>query len=359
MKHLKTFYALNESLQEASVILDFLKDSPEGNDLFKIGRNKTFEGSFEARRSGRVHVIGFGSKTYIDKSERGYCFQTLSNGKIFGQECYTTIGECVRQLWSSVIGRTLSLTYGIKKEEIRKWALDNIPVGRGLEMKEIVEEYVRSKQMEEINFLELAKSSKMFTLLQDVFETNIMEARLTHSPKKPGSPEYVLSVDPLKPFGLDICNYGENIAKITLSIKTNLSGKNVLKGGYPNKLILGDPATASKYLDKSIPSWVMKSLTDPDNRPYVAGVGFGGSFCRELIDIVRSVFSDNGDTATSILDSFLDVAKNDNPMIFTSIIKKLESAGKYPEITNKYREGNSEILKGGSLLGRLGLGENE
>lgn len=359
MKHLKTFNALNESLQEASVILDFLRDSPEGNDLFKIGRNKTFEESFEARRSGRVHVIGFGSKTYIDKSDRGYCFQTLSNGKIFGQECYPTIGECVRQLWSSVIGRTLSVAYGVKKDEIRKWALANIPVGRGLGMKEIVDEYARAEQKEEANFLDVAENSKMFKLVQDVFKTNIVETRLTHSQKKSGSPEYVLSVDAFKPFGLDICNYGDKTPNISLSIKTNLSGKNSLKMGYPNRLTLGDSATASNHLDKAIPSFVMKSLSDYKNTPYVPGVPYGAPFCQELIEIVRSIFTSSGDSASSMLDSFLNLAKNNNPLIFSSVIKRLESLGTYPELVSKYRGSDSDIIKGGSLLGRLGLGENE
>jgi hypothetical protein len=353
MKHIKTFAALNESLQDSSDILDFIKNSPEGRDLFKVSGYPTFEENFEAKRSGRVHCNGIGSKTYVEKTPSGYCFQSLSNGKIFGQECYPTIEECIRQLWSNVASKYVTNNYGVKKQEIRDWVLVNIPTGSGLGNKEILDSFTAASKKEAPDFEEIIKKSKSIRILEDVFG-----ARFTRE-EMPLNPNDVIyksgSINLFRPFGLDICDNGENRHTFSIHVKIILSGKNKLTSGYNNNndLILGDPSTALRYLDKAIPTWALKRVENPGKFIIYKTPKTSSA----LIELVRGIFINSapGSTAYDALDNLLSNLKSSDPLAFESIVKKLEFAGEFAELTSKYRESESSTLKGASILNRFGF----
>jgi hypothetical protein len=353
MKHIKTFAALNESLQDSSEILDFIKNSPEGNDLFKVSSYPTFEENFDARRSGRVHCNGIGAKTYVEKTPRGYCFQSLSNGKIFGQECYPTIEECIRQLWSNVVSKYVTNNYGVKKQEIRDWVLVNIPIGSGLGNKEILDLFSAASKKEAPDFEEIIKKSKSIRILEDVFGARFTRAERTLNPNdviyKSGS------IDLFRPFGLDICDNEENPYTFSVNVKVNLSGKNKSTTDYNNNnnIILGDPSTALRYLDKAIPTWALKIVENPGKFIIFKTPKTSPA----LIELVRGIFINSapGSTAYDALDNLLSNLKSSDPLAFESIVKKLELAGAFPELTSKYRESESGTLKGASILNRFGV----
>ena len=140
MIHLKHFsqFAINEALGNPLEIVEALRNTPEGRDLVAIV-NPAYnpESIFEPKRTGRVYSTSFGSKMYMDKNEMGsYCWQALSNGKIFAQGCFPTITECIRDYWAYVATNYLGIG-GKAKQEAREILKRGIPVGRGLNLEEI------------------------------------------------------------------------------------------------------------------------------------------------------------------------------------------------------------------------------
>ena len=122
MKHLIGFSQLNEAKQDGLEIMDAIINTPEGKDLTAaIGiPGLTVADLFEPKNTGRVWIRGtYGSKSYIEKINGIYSLISLSNGKIFAQEDYNTIKECLRGAWSNAIGKKAT-SIGLKKKDYRE-----------------------------------------------------------------------------------------------------------------------------------------------------------------------------------------------------------------------------------------------
>lgn len=367
MKHLKNFNALSESMQDTTFIMDFLANSPEGSDLVRLNndpRYQTFATMFEGKRTGRVYCNGFGSKTYIDKNQSGeYCWQTLSNGKIFAQECYPTLAECVRKLWSNILAKGLN-RFGIKKSVLRNWAETNITVGSGLKQNELVERYAQSAGRKLADLSEIS-NSKMFNFLEAVFDA-------TYQKYSTDPNNYILLIDLTRPFGINICNIPENTSNIYSSrrprldihVKNDLSGKNRTKknsADIENQIIIGDPDRMIEYFDTAVPKIIMK-LATAQGAGYRFGIR-GSVLCPELLLILENFFSsDNSQDSYSSVSNIIKnalVKMRDKPVLYSSVIKALQTSGKFPDIIDKFAEEDSDLIKGGSTLKNFGFDDED
>lgn len=364
MKHLKNFNALNESMQDATFIMDFLANSPEGSDLVRLNndpRYQTFATMFEGKRTGKVYCNGFGSKTYIDKNQSGeYCWQTLSNGKIFAQECYPTLAECVRKLWSNILAKGLN-RFGVKKSVLRNWAETNITVGSGLNQDELVERYAQSAGRKLADLSEIS-NSKMFNFLEAVFDATYE--------KYPDPNGYTLLIDLTGPFGINICNIPENTStffkrpRLDIHVKNDLSGKNRTKknsSDIENQIIIGDPDSMIEYFDRAVPKIIMK-LATAQGAGYRFGIR-GSVLCPELLAILESLLiSDNPQDSYSSVSNIIKnalVKMRDKPVLYSSVIKALQASGKFPDIVNKFAEEDSDLIKGGDTLKNFGFDDED
>lgn len=132
MKHIQSFERLNESREDAQAIMDFVHNSPEGKDLLVIlGENLADPTkSLDPKRTGRIYVLGAGAKTYMGKSHSGkYHFESVFGGKTYGTEFFDSVKDLIRGLCINVVGKRLELLGGFKREDIIKWAGENVPLG--------------------------------------------------------------------------------------------------------------------------------------------------------------------------------------------------------------------------------------
>ena len=174
MKHIKGFKALNESKEDGLEIMNALVNTPEGKDLVSLIciRHKTFSDSFEMKRTGRIHIIGGGSKTYIDKFGDVYGYESVSQGKPFGRETFNTIAELLRGIWSNIISKQLVVPIGHKKDVIRSWVESNILPGEELTVDDIEVKYVDSNNLHLPDLSIIEKESKLFYRLNSVFNVS-------------------------------------------------------------------------------------------------------------------------------------------------------------------------------------------
>jgi hypothetical protein len=177
MKHIKEFKALNESKEDGLEIMDALLNTPEGKDLVSLIciRHKTFSDSFEMKRTGRIHIIGGGSKTYIDKFGDVYGYESVSQGKPFGRETFNTISELLRGIWSNIIAKQLVVPIGDKKDSIRSWVESNILPGEGLTVDEIGEKYAVGNNLQFPDLSRIEKESALFSRLKSVFDVTLIK----------------------------------------------------------------------------------------------------------------------------------------------------------------------------------------
>jgi hypothetical protein len=311
---------------------------------------------FELVRTGRVYCIGFGSKTYIDKNHNGnYCWQSLSNGKIFAQECYSTLKECIREFFVTVVSRQISGMYGVKKEEMRNWVSSNIPVGMGLTMSDIIEKYKELEGKKKVDFLELSKDSRALNIIVNAFG-GIFEKQPYDYDRYD---EYTLTFNIFKPFGLDICEYGDRARPISVVIRAGMKGKNSIKSDWHGEIVsLGDHDTALKYFDTALPKLLINKLSGNNNNGYGYYIQGVDNLCPELLELVKYIFRgdyDANNNLSDILDSYLSKIKTKNPIIFSSAIQSLESSGKFPELVDKYIKSDKATIKAGSILKRFEL----
>ena len=175
MKHIKEFKALNEAKEDGLEIMDALVNTPEGKDLVSLIciRHKTFSDSFEMKRTGRVHIIGGGSKTYIDKFGDVYGYESVSQGKPFGRETFNTISELLRGIWSNIISKQLVVPIGHKKDVIRSWVESNILPGEELTVDDIEAKYIDSNNLHLPDLSRIEKESKLFSRLNSVFNVSL------------------------------------------------------------------------------------------------------------------------------------------------------------------------------------------
>jgi hypothetical protein len=175
MKHIKGFKALNESKEDGLEIMDALVNTPEGKDLVSLIciRHKTFSDSFEMKRTGRIDIIGGGSKTYIDKFGDDYGYESVSQGKTFGRETFNTIAELLRGIWSNIASKQLVIPIGDKKDNIRSWIESNILPGEGLTVDEIGSKYVSGNNLQFPDLSRIEKESRLLDRLRSVFAVTL------------------------------------------------------------------------------------------------------------------------------------------------------------------------------------------
>jgi hypothetical protein len=168
MKHIKNFISLNESYQDGVELIDVIKNTPEGRDLQKIVLGHSFDTSFDLKRTGRVYLTNYGSKTSIERIANGrYSITSLSNGVPFWTEYYDSIPELIRGAWSNAVAKRISGS-GMKKEDIRNWVLANIPIGSELSAVEILNSYTEKNSIEFLDANEI-ENTEIIRKLQSIF----------------------------------------------------------------------------------------------------------------------------------------------------------------------------------------------
>lgn len=177
MKHIKGFKALNEAKEDGLEIMDALVNTPEGKDLVSLicTVHKTFSDTFEMKKTGRIHISGAGSKTYIDKFGDFYGYESVSQGKPFGRETFNTIPELLRGIWSNIASKQLVTPIGDKKDNIKSWIESNILPGEELTVNEIGNKYVVGNNLKFPDLSRIEKESKLLNRLKSVFPVTLVK----------------------------------------------------------------------------------------------------------------------------------------------------------------------------------------
>jgi hypothetical protein len=356
MKYIRSFSSINESHQDGLEIIDALKNSPEGKDLFTVANDgnpvPNFDEMFELKRTGRVWFRGGGSKTFIERQDGLYCFESISQGKYFGRECYPTIKECLRGLWTNIIGKR-STTLGIKKDVFREWINNNITPGRELSLNDISNEYLKEKGILAPDLSQIPMTP-IFKTIKSLFEITY-----TGSGKS-----YVLSIDVTKPFGINMCNYPSHGSAV-LGVTSKVSGKSRLLIDREGQIILCDANNLEKDFTRLFISWFTKFLSEDSNNfnnfinlSTLMKYEFNEDvICAELYEILRFIldtFKEGSDSSDKV-SYLLELMIKKSPIVFTKLIKSMGQSGAYPDIVKKYNDSHGELIRGGSMLGRFGF----
>ena len=340
MLHIKPFnqFIINEALENPLEIIQALRDTPEGRDLVAIAGGRDFESIFEHKRTGRVYSTVFGSKMYMDKGVDGnYCWQALSNGKIFAQGCFRTITECIRDYWSYVASNYLRVG-GKAKQEAKEILKRDIPIGSGLNLEQIERAYRNSKGIPEIDLNEIL-NTPTYKILEGLFgATSSIQNRYLF-----------ITFNPYKPFieSCDVFRDKLNGYYETINIGSNTKGKNLFDDSgirKITKLSIGDPATMQEFFKKCIekinidlPSYLW---IDPNSECVTNSKSFFDSMIKSSGSPV-------------VLDSYLESIKLKDVTRYSSAIYSLKSAGVFPEIIRKHEEQNRSLIGSGAILKRF------
>ena len=342
MLHIKPFnqFIINEALENPLEIIQALQDTPEGRDLVAIADGRNFEDIFEPKRTGRVYSTVFGSKMYIDKNEMGnYCWQALSNGKIFAQGCFRTIPECIRDYWSYVSSNYLGIG-GKAKQEAKEILKRDIPIGSGLTLEQIEKVYRDAKGIKEVDIKDIL-NTPTYKVLEGLFGATLVGDQAQN--------RYLsISFNPYTPF-FDICDPRVKgyIASKTIHVTSNVKGKNTMTLGDRHdrvKLSIGDPATINEFFKKC----VEKINID---LPVYIGIDQDSECVTSAKIFFDAMMKSSGDPA--ILDSYLESIKLKDPTRYSSAIYALKASGVVPEIIRKHEEENKHIISSGAILSRF------
>jgi len=354
MKYLKGFKQINESRQDGLEIMDAIQNSPEGKDLCKIlgiGLNRTLTETFDLKKTGRIYLLGAGSKTYMERSGDTYYFESVSNGKPFATETFPTINELLRGLWSNILGK--QLTYlAIKKVDLRNWVENNIAPGSQLSKKEILDRFLTSNN-KRLPDLSLIPQSRVFKILDTFFDIKYELYSQTDI-------DYSLSFPATRIFDINLCN------DISLShydfnntiFYTNISPKLKCVNESNDRSI--DLCYSDNFLN-DFDKILLRKIEE-----FYGGIKWleersecYKNYLSPLIQSIISIAKDENygnilNQENIIVDTIENVIKND-PINFHKIISALEKSGKFTDLVNKYKKEQSGLIKGGSVLGRFGL----
>ncbi len=339
MIHIKPFnqFAINEALGNPLEIVEALRNTPEGRDLVAIAGGRNFEDIFEPKRTGRVYSTVFGSKMYIDKNEMGnYCWQALSNGKIFAQGCFRTIPECIRDYWSYVASNYLGVG-GKPKQEAKEILKRDIPIGSGLTLEQIEKVYRNAKGIKEVDIKDIL-NTPTYKILEGLFgATNEGQSRYLS-----------ISFNPYTPF-FDICDprMKDPIAYKTIHITSNVKGKNTMTLGSRHervKLSIGDPETINEFFKKCV------EKIDIDLPAYFSIDTNSECVVRAKV-FFESMIKSSGDPV--VLDSYLESIKLKDASRYSAAIYSLKSSGLFPDIIRKHQEENKHIISSGAIISRF------
>jgi hypothetical protein len=368
MKYIKTFIALNESHQDGLDIIDALKNSPEGKDLVKIASsgdpNFNFDTAFEFKKTGRIWCIGMGAKTFIERRGNEYGFESISQGKYYGAEFYPTIKECLRALWTNLLGKK-SIGLGIKKDEFRKWIDANITPGQELSMNDISAEYLKSKG-QAIPDLANLPNTPFFKMINGFFKVNYYNHLDSQR-------YYYLDIDVTNPFGVNICDLNQPPStnytlNARIDIEAKVTGKSRLASSGSGGIILCDPNNLEKDFRDLFIKWFTQMLSGEINNYRLVNLDFlikrtghnpngACAYLYQILYIILEVFKEEI-TDTDIeysLENIIDELRIKSPVAFAKIIRGMEKSGIYPELTKKYNDKYSAGIKGAAMLDRFGL----
>jgi hypothetical protein len=72
--------------------------------------------------------------------------------------------------------------------------------------------------------------------------------------------------------------------------------------------------------------------------------------------------SDNSQDSYSSVSNIIKnalVKMRDKPVLYSSVIKALQTSGKFPDIIDKFAEEDSDLIKGGSTLKNFGFDDED
>jgi hypothetical protein len=356
MRYLKTFNSLNESYQDGVDIMEAIKNTPEGRDLQKIILGYSFATSFDIKRTGRVYLKNYGSKTSVERIANGrYSITSLSNGVPFWTEYYDSIPELLRGAWSNAVAKKIT-EQGMKKDDIRRWVTDNINPGSELSIKEIHDRYTQEFSIDFLDINEL-QDSKIINKLRSIFlNDNILTIRN-------GRVDYAELVIDLGDSILgDVFGFKRysnpallgTMGTISLTIKPVAStSKNSLKLDYGDRatLKLKKSDDLDSVFSNFVIKWIKLAITKfrPNQFKNVEITPLNVS------DIIISLIEGEEDSYKAIEDSMEKMAKEGTPLF----VKAMEAISRsederIKDIHKRMEEKYSSVMRGIGIANRFG-----
>lgn len=356
MKHIKYFSSINESYQDGVEIIDAIRNTPEGRDLQKLlmTYGLEFESVFELKRSGRVYLIGYGSKTYMERTDRGdYVITSLSNGVPFWTERYTTIQQLLREAFINHVSKRMTGS-GIKKEAVREWISGNITPGSEMDLDQIKGMYDSSTGVEYLT-IEEVRDTPVIQKLYHIFPRfrfDILNGKVPYA---------VISIDLGDSFLGNVCGYRYShnnqgsIVKINMRIlPQSNTGKNSLSldnGDIKLKKSEELNSVLSKYISRYIryliPQIEQSTYMFDDSTPkecFINGL---------IVSLIEG--GDITDVRSSV-ENYLEDMVTKNNILFSKVMTELGKID-HPELNDIYKRLSKKywsIIKGGNILRRFG-----
>ena len=352
MKHIKYFSSINESYQDGIEIIDAIRNTPEGRDLQKLlmTYGLEFESVFELKRSGRVYLIRYGSKTYMERTDRGdYVITSLSNSVPFWTERYPNIQQLLRGAFINHVSKRMSGS-GIKKEAVSEWVSGNITPGSEMDLDQIKGMYnsstgVEYLDIEEVENLPVIKNMK---LLFPNLEFTIMHGKIAYG---------VLRIDFSESIFGNPCRFRYRTPlNMTIHPQTN-EGKNSLS--YDKGIIkLKKSEDLNSLLSKYISKYIRHRISDIEQygHNFIEG-NPNECWANDLIIswIESSSLKDVKDTR-SLVEKYLEEIANRDSVVFSRVITELLKMDN-PELNDVYKrvaEKYATLVRGGSIVRRFG-----
>lgn len=341
MKHIKRFSQLNESKQDGLEIMDAIINSPEGKDLaaainydgsLQPGQPKVpITDLFDLKNTGRVWIKGtYGSKSYIEKIDGSYTLVSRSMSKIFSQEDYPNIKDCLRGAWSNALGKR-SASLGIKKKDYREWLETNIEPGQELSHQELLSIFHKEKTGKELpDLTEVIKNTPVIKPIKKFFPDSIIpDGRI-------GFMELKIILSGSKDLLLLLCedpNIHRLINTVNMYIPVHFNVKMFRKktsvtrrsGGSGTIEIGTEDPNQEGNIDRLIRELAIESIK-----------GYLSNRCPLLEEAFISIFSGNADNMEEVFDNVADsiISKGEpslfsqakkNPVLWDKIEKKMGS----------------------------------
>ena len=357
MKHIKYFSSINESHQDGVEIIDAIRNTPEGRDLQKLlmTYGREFESVFELKRSGRVYLIGYGSKTYMERTDRGdYMVTSLSEGVPFWTERYTTIQQLLREAFINHVSKRMSGA-GIKKEDVREWVSGNITPGSEMDLDQIKEMYNSSTGVEYLD-IEEVKNLPVIKRLESLFPN--LEFRIINGK----IPYGVLSIDLAKSIFGNPCGFRKflnspnSVASLSMRIyPQSNTGKNSLSSNE-GIIRLKKSEKLNSLLSKYISRYLRNRISEIQRSAY----HFNDNVSKEcwineyIVSLVEN--TDITDLRSSVEKSLEDLATKDGVLFSIVMTELLKTENpELDDIIKRLSKKYENITRGGSILRRFGF----
>ena len=356
MKHIKNFTSLNESYQDGVELIDAIKNTPEGRDFQKIVLGHSFDTSFDLKRTGRVYLTNYGSKTSVERIANGrYSITSLSNGVPFWTEYYDNIPELLRGAWSNAVAKRISGS-GMKKEDIRNWVLANIPIGSELSAVEILNSYTEKNSIEFLDANEI-ENTEIIRKLQSIFlNDDVIKIEDQYRP-----PRAKLTLDLGNTvfgdiFGFDTYRHPPNMTRGTIfldiipvsndsknSLKLEIRGGAVLKLKKSSDLNSDLEGFILKFIKLSVNKFTPYDFVEDKTELDIAGL---------IISAIQGDSADYYQLIEDYLEKIGKLGKQSFPKAMKAISKSTDE--KILELHKRLAEKYASILRGLGIVSRFG-----